>query len=196
MEHTSMDDNNLSPAGSREARLSERPTIMRTGLERSEDATGCRHPLNYLWGPLLASSLILLIMAAIAIPNMMSCDRCANECSALGSLKNIITAESRYYKRHHEYGFLHALELEGLIDPVLGAATTPADAKSCFYFSLRLVATNKYYIYGNPVPSSGYPRAFYTDETGVIASRNDPTATADRDYGGDFTNSSWSVVGQ
>jgi len=54
---------------------------------------------------LLIVVAIILIIAAIAIPNLLRAKISANESSAVGSIRNIITAETSYSTSYQSYGF-------------------------------------------------------------------------------------------
>jgi prepilin-type N-terminal cleavage/methylation domain-containing protein len=72
---------------------------------------------------LLIVVAIILIIAAIAIPNLLRAKISANESSAVGSIRNIITAETSYAASYSEYGFALTLDLLG---PGAGLLTCPA----------------------------------------------------------------------
>ena len=152
---------------------------------------------------LLIVVAIILIIAAIAIPNLLRSRMAANEASAVGSLRTINTASVTFSSTYSD-GFPPSLGVLGgasgvttatctdalLIDPTLsgqGGAIVPA-LKSGFYFNL-----NPGTVKISPVPagctagfSDGYEavaypvatgttgqRSFCTDASGVI--RFDPT---------------------
>jgi prepilin-type N-terminal cleavage/methylation domain-containing protein len=62
---------------------------------------------------LLIVVAIILIIAAIAIPNLLRAKISANESSAVGSIRNIVTAETSYQSSYGEYGFAKTLDLLG-----------------------------------------------------------------------------------
>jgi type IV pilus assembly protein PilA len=72
---------------------------------------------------LLIVVAIILIIAAIAIPNLLRAKISANESSAVGSIRNIVTAETSYQSSYGEYGFAQTLVLLG---PGAGNLTCPA----------------------------------------------------------------------
>ena len=134
---------------------------------------------------LLIVVAIILIIAAIAIPNLMRARIAANEASAVGSVRTINTAEVTYSSAYPDIGFTGTLaNLAGatascsggagassagacLIDNVLGSGT-----KSGYTFVLTAGATTPVTTYtdkASPVTvgSSGQ-RGFYSDQTGVI----------------------------
>ncbi|HEY3928395.1 MAG TPA: prepilin-type N-terminal cleavage/methylation domain-containing protein [Candidatus Koribacter sp.] len=141
---------------------------------------------------LLIVVAIILIIAAIAIPNLLRSRMAANEASAVGSVRTINTAEVTYSAAYPDIGFTTTLSyLSGptsactgsganstqacLIDNVLGNGT-----KSGYTFSLAGGASAPNYTFtdnADPVKrgNSGQ-RSFYSDQTGVI--RYDASATA------------------
>jgi len=130
---------------------------------------------------LLIVVAIILIIAAIAIPNLLRSKMAANEASAVGSLRSINTAEVTYSSTYPTQGFgtLAQLSYGGLancggtvaaaclIDDVLAAGS-----KSGFNFAasnLTGVPVSTYSVNANAITigSSGN-RSFFTDQTGVI----------------------------
>ena len=140
---------------------------------------------------LLIVVAIILIIAAIAIPNLLRSRMAANEASAVGSLRTINTAEVTYSTTYGT-GFAPLANLGGadpctaaaatacLLDSVLSAGaksgytiTTPAPA------ALGTIAAPNVLYSASAVPTvvgqSGQ-RSFCTDQSGVI--RFDPTGAA------------------
>jgi len=64
---------------------------------------------------------IIAIIAAFAIPNLMKSRMSANETSAVGSLRALMSAEETYQNRFGVYGSLAQLSSEKLVDASLGA---------------------------------------------------------------------------
>jgi prepilin-type N-terminal cleavage/methylation domain-containing protein len=58
---------------------------------------------------LLIVVAIILIIAAIAIPNLLRAKISANESSAVGSVRNIVTAETSYQASYPQYGYVTTL---------------------------------------------------------------------------------------
>lgn len=134
---------------------------------------------------LLIVVAIILIIAAIAIPNLIKSKMAANEASAVGSLRTVNTAELTYSSTYGT-GFtqLSVLGNSGLIDNVLGNGT-----KSGYTIKAQEVggsgggtSTNPYVQY----TSSAKPinqgvtgtRYFCSDESGVIRWETQNTCTA------------------
>jgi type IV pilus assembly protein PilA len=140
---------------------------------------------------LLIVVAIILIIAAIAIPNLLRARMAANEASAVGSIRTINTSAVTYSTAWGvQYpaslaamggapGGVAACNAALLIDPVLVAAVSAATAKSGYFFTyVGATATpavgactgfQTYTIIGVPatVGQTGQ-RGFFSDESGVI----------------------------
>ena len=92
---------------------------------------------------LLIVVAIIGIIAAIAIPNLLSARKAANESSAIGALRTCGSSEVTYSTNNNTYGTLTALNTQNLIDSTLPAATSLTTAKSG-------------YLYDDDVTSSAY----------------------------------------
>ena len=132
---------------------------------------------------LLIVVAIILIIAAIAIPNLLRSKMAANEASAVGSLRTLNTASVAYSTTYGTYP--PALSN-------LGPATTPTSTAADLVDSVLSSGTKSGYTFtwapgtGNlsysitAVPSTPGvtgQRDFYTDQSGVI--RANATGTAD-----------------
>src|SRR5260370_2762119 len=105
---------------------------------------------------LLIVVAIILIIAAIAIPNLMRSKMADNESSAISSLRTISTAEVTYATVYPSVGYSNDLPSLGgsaaggsvpggassltacIIDDVLATATTLATAKSGYFYTYSL----------------------------------------------------------
>ena len=141
---------------------------------------------------LLIVVAIILIIAAIAIPNLLRSKMAANESSAVGSMRTINTAEVTYATAYPGTGYSATLQALGgtavvcagaagatvanacLIDNVLALAVAAGVAKSGYFFTYGgLVAAGgintAYTILASPAnPGTTGQRDFFTDQTGVI----------------------------
>ncbi|MGA2960772.1 MAG: prepilin-type N-terminal cleavage/methylation domain-containing protein [Candidatus Korobacteraceae bacterium] len=142
---------------------------------------------------LLIVVAIILIIAAIAIPNLLRSRIAANEASAVGSMRTINTAEITYASTYPSVGYSPDLNsLAGasctaptsaaacLIDTTLAAATSSTGTgKSGYYFTFAADANLGYTLLGQPlhVNSTG-TKFFYTDGTAVIHYNNGSAATS------------------
>jgi len=151
---------------------------------------------------LLIVVAIILIIAAIAIPNLMRARMSANEASAVGSVRSINTAEISYNAAYSNLGFTTVLAQLG---GAAGAACAPSTATGCFIdsslssgaksgytFTMALgtagvgVPLNDYSVSAAPtVPNQSGTRYFCSFEDAVVRSSTaatpapcDATATA------------------
>ena len=148
---------------------------------------------------LLIVVAIILIIAAIAIPNLLRSRIAANEASAVGSLRTINTAEVTYASTYPAQGFATALSTLGgtgtsssstsalLLDNVLGAAapggsTAPGNVKSGYSFYITAAGAQPVPTYAsnaNPVTvDQTGKRYFYSDASTVIRYNTTATATS------------------
>jgi len=146
---------------------------------------------------LLIVVAIILIIAAIAIPNLLRARMAANESAAASSIRTINTAEVSYITAYPTTGYSANLGALGgaspcvaavasacLIDNNLATATVAARAKSGYIFAETVGATpNQYEAAGFPVTlNSSGTKTFCAVEDAVI--RVNPGAAADPGYGG------------
>jgi type IV pilus assembly protein PilA len=131
---------------------------------------------------LLIVVAVILIIAAIAIPNYIQTKMRANEASAAQSCRNISTAELVYSST---YGINYSTTLlqlsgtginpdpnsAGLIDEVLASGVKQGYAITYVPLTTDIQGhTATYSVNADPVTSSTGQRHFYTDQTGVIRS--------------------------
>jgi type IV pilus assembly protein PilA len=130
---------------------------------------------------LLIVVAIILIIAAIAIPNLMRARMSANESSAAGSIRTINTGEVSYAAAYPSIGFSGIAALGG------SAPCTPSTTTGCFIDAVLAGGSKEGYTFSASASTSvngvnmtytslGYPsslnktgtRAFCSDQTGVI----------------------------
>ncbi|HVB55429.1 MAG TPA: prepilin-type N-terminal cleavage/methylation domain-containing protein [Candidatus Acidoferrales bacterium] len=133
---------------------------------------------------LLIVVAIILIIAAIAIPNLLRSRMAANEASAVGSVRTIVTSEVTYTSTYG-VGFAPTLaDLGGTTSPCVAASTSAclldsvlsAGTKSGYAFlatggggsGTASVPDTTFEASGIPVSASTGTRAFCSDESGVI----------------------------
>ncbi len=141
---------------------------------------------------LLIVVAIILIIAAIAIPNLLRSRIAANESSAVGSLRSINTAQVTYASTYPEAGFANTLEKlgpadssgptsakAGLLDGVLGCPGGGTCNKSGYTFTLSGgTGGTTYNALADPItPQQTGNRHFFTDASGVIRYNQSATAT-------------------
>jgi type IV pilus assembly protein PilA len=140
---------------------------------------------------LLIVVAIILIIAAIAIPNLLQARLAANESSAAGSLHALQSAEITYYNTYPTVGYSGAIgQLGGvgpctpssttacLIDNFLATATPGGVGKSGYYYLATGIITggatfNTAYVVGaTPIVShSTGNRDFCSTNDGVLRSQ-------------------------
>jgi hypothetical protein len=126
----------------------------------------------------------ILIIAAIAIPNLLRSRMAANEASAVGSLRTLNTAMVTYSTACPKIGYPKDLGNLGpglsetdkcahadLVDAQLGTAL-PTKYGYHFFYTPQVDAdglVTKYVLAADPVtPGTSGVRHFFTDESGVI----------------------------
>ncbi len=151
---------------------------------------------------LLIVVAIILIIAAIAIPNLLRARIAANESSAVNSIRSMNTAQAAYQTTFPLVGYASTIAELGqgantcaaagptstnacLIDNTLASATTAGTAKSGYYFDLATVANqnlNTNYTFGGSAATFNITgvRGFCSNEDFVLhfnASWNNPPQT-------------------
>jgi type IV pilus assembly protein PilA len=149
---------------------------------------------------LLIVVAIILIIAAIAIPNLLRSRIAANEASAVGSVRTINTSEVTYSSTYSDIGYTSSLANLGpasstdtctgsvsstgacLIDSVLAGATSSATPKSGFFFTYANTTGTPSIIYTLKADPANRgqtgQRSFYSDQSGVIRFNASAAATA------------------
>jgi len=146
---------------------------------------------------LLIVVAIILIIAAIAIPNLLRSRMAANEASAVDSLRTINTAEVAYSTTYPTVGFTGLGGLGGtapctaatsaaacLVDQVLAPTGGGAGTKSGYTFNVTASAAPsvQYTSTGLPqVPGQSGQRGFCSDQSGVIRQNQAGTGCANTD---------------
>ena len=144
---------------------------------------------------LLIVVAVVGIIAAIAVPNLVSSKRAANEAAALAALRIISSGEATYQSTvgAGQYGDLAALRNQSLIDQTIGAATIagPGTPKLGYLFSAANIAgvgAPAFDAKAQPTVHTSVSilfstgsRSFFVNESGVVYfNRTDtaPTCTA------------------
>ena len=122
---------------------------------------------------LLIVVAIILIIAAIAIPNLLRSKMAANEASAVGTLRTINTSSVAFSITYGNFPPLLAN-----LGPSTSPTSTAADlvdtpvasgVKSGYNFAYTASSTyQQYSITGSPASSTSGQRYFFTDQSGVI----------------------------
>jgi type IV pilus assembly protein PilA len=155
------------------------------GKEPQEEESMRKDARGFSLIELLIVVAIILIIAAIAIPNLLRSRIAANQASAVGSLRALNTAEITYSSTYN-LGYSSQLSYlgppsaganpistaAGLVDSIL-AGTTNKASKSGYDFSYVPstvgTRTDVYMLYANPsaVGTTG-TNFYFTDQSGVI----------------------------
>ena len=134
---------------------------------------------------LLIVVAIILIIAAIAIPNLLRSRIAANEASAVGSIRTINTAQVTYASSYPDCGFTSLSNLggsggsstgAGLIDSVLASGVksgysfvaTPTGGSGTCGGTGGATPNSTYSVTGLPTSAQTGQRGFYSDQSGVI----------------------------
>ncbi len=155
---------------------------------------------------LLIVVAIILIIAAIAIPNLLRARIAANESSSASTVRTVNTAQVTYQTAYPTVGYAGTLAALGppaggacgtpsqgnacLIDSVVAAATAAATPKSGYYYAMAAAAgggggINLTYTVGSAAASFNQTgvRNFCSNEDGVVrflipAAATPPTSVA------------------
>jgi type IV pilus assembly protein PilA len=149
---------------------------------------------------LLIVVAIILIIAAIAIPNLMRARMAANDSSAAASTRSIVTAEVGYYSAYPTIGYTALASLGGvapctpgtatacLIDNLLASAAAGGAGKSGFFFSATPSAgagstvNNQFYVTGYPISAQTGTKSYCAFGDGVVRQQAAGTITQVASY--------------
>ena len=139
---------------------------------------------------LLIVVAIILIIAAIAIPNLMRSKMAANEASAVASLRTLNTSIVAYQTTYAtDPASLASLgpaatpssTAADLVDNLLGVDPAQKSGYTITYTPVAATPITQYTILAAPQSTSTGQRQFFTDQSGVIRQTTDgttPTASS------------------
>jgi len=135
---------------------------------------------------LLIVVAIILIIAAIAIPNLMRARMAANDSSAAASERSIVTAENGYYSAYPTIGYTNLVSLGGaapctpgtatgcLVDNLLATAQAGGAGKSGYFFDsvpsagAGSTVNNQFYTFGYPISAQTGTKSYCAFDDGVV----------------------------
>jgi prepilin-type N-terminal cleavage/methylation domain-containing protein len=142
---------------------------------------------------LLIVVAIILIIAAIAIPNLMRSKMAANQSSAVGSLRTINTAMVTYSTNYPSVGYAATLATLGGAASACTGTTAATSAQACLIDNVLATGTKSGYVFtavgGGGTPAVTYTslatpqvqgstgqNAYCSDQSGVLYYNNSGTA--------------------
>jgi type IV pilus assembly protein PilA len=157
-----------------------RKTACYCGRQSKSNETSVGKNSGFSLIELLIVVAIILIISAIAIPNLVRARRSANESSATASMRTIGSGEMVYRSSHGAFATLAQLSADNLIDNVLGSGS-----KSGYDFATTPDATSpdlQFTTVGTPQISTGAlqtgTRFYFVDESQVVRFNLGGAATA------------------
>jgi type IV pilus assembly protein PilA len=143
---------------------------------------------------------VVLVVAAVAIPNLLRSKIAANEASAVGNVRTVNTAQVTYAAAHPNKGYApnlaalgpdprraasYSADHAGFLDDSLANETCTGDAwctKSGFHFRVTAVckqhACGEYLVVATPIATNTGTRSFCSTSDAVIHYKNSPPLTA------------------
>jgi len=149
---------------------------------------------------LLIVVAIILIIAAIAIPNLMRARMAANDSSAAASERSVVTAEVGYSSAYPTIGYTALAQLGGaapctpgtatacLIDNLLASAAAGGAGKSGFFFASTPSAgagstvNNQFFTIGYPISAQTGTKSYCAFDDGVVRQQAPGTIAATASY--------------
>jgi type IV pilus assembly protein PilA len=145
---------------------------------------------------LLIVVAIILIIAAIAIPNLLRARIAANESSAAATVRTLVTAELSYQNAYQDF----AQNIVALGPPSATGCPAPSSSSACivdyqiahsstsnpksgYYFSAQPTSTvTQFFIEGHPAsPGSSGVKGFCATEDNAVRYNNPNAAITDHD---------------
>ncbi|HEV2522738.1 MAG TPA: prepilin-type N-terminal cleavage/methylation domain-containing protein [Candidatus Acidoferrales bacterium] len=133
---------------------------------------------------LLIVVAIILIIAAIAIPNLLRSKMAANEASAVSSLRTLNTVFVEYTNTYNTLpssltnlapATTPSSTAADLVDNLLSTAPAVKSGYSITYTPVSATPITQYTMLAVPVSPSTGQRRFFTDQSGVIRQTTDTT---------------------
>jgi type IV pilus assembly protein PilA len=138
---------------------------------------------------LLIVVAIILIIAAIAIPNLMRSRITSNNASAAATVRTLNTAEATYSSTYQGSGFGSLAQLGGalpctgsattacIVDPALGCAGASCQSGSYNFMITTLTSATDYIIFASPIGATVGDKDYCSTPDMVVRWTADTTAT-------------------
>jgi prepilin-type N-terminal cleavage/methylation domain-containing protein len=120
---------------------------------------------------------IIVMLAALAIPNLLRARLNANEATAIGAMKTLSTAAQTYFIQQTPSAFPPSISAMSASDPPYIDSVLGSGNKSGYSFTWT-GGGNVYEIVGAPVaPNVTGTRTFFVDQSGIVRVGADSTGT-------------------
>ena len=137
--------------------------------------------------------VIIAMIAAIAVPNLLSSKKAADQSSTIGNLRNLVTAQETYAVTHNNR-YADSFDDINLL-------TNVADAKQViragynYYLVVNDTCTD-WYAYALAVTTDNGDYHYFVDKSGVIRRESSSTTVSNPDtYVPDPVGRSWTPIG-
>lgn len=116
---------------------------------------------------------VILLLAGIAIPNLLRSRMTAQEGVALGAVRCIISVQTAYRATHSQYANLSQLysDYPPYIDSLLASGN-----KQGYTFDIDGISSSQFYVTAVP-QVAGRGHSFYSDEDGILCRSNSTNTT-------------------
>lgn len=123
------------------------------------------HPSGFSLLELLFVVAIIGIIASLAVPNLIESRKSANESSAIGSVRTIVTAQATYSSSIG--GGRYAPDLSILISAEI-IDEGFSGSKNGYTFTVNATSDDTFTVNAAPLSDQQGERYFFSDESGVI----------------------------
>lgn len=131
---------------------------------------------------LLIVIAVIAILAAIAIPNLLSSKKGANESNAISTLKSLVNAQETFKSRNlggnNEYGDLDALVTAKVITFAKTGTTSGTYVNSGYVFSPLVNTATQFAVKAEPESPASGDRSFGVTEDGFVREEAAQTLSA------------------
>lgn len=145
------------------------------GVARGNKRRGVAGQGGFTVIELLIITVVIAIIASIALPNYVNSKKAANETSAINSMRALVVAQENYRVAKNGAGYtdLTGLKNSKLVNPALGSG-----AMSGYTFIVQGVPGSSTFAFKGIPQDGGGDRYFYVDQTGVLRASDDASIDA------------------